>query len=71
MAHNNSGSPPFCDYHFWQWSVATSSKLFDWKVRYLDIYPFYVYGCKCDSAPLFAAHHTGVHLLLSEMDFDS
>jgi len=28
----------------WQWSVATPSELFDWQVRYLDIYLFYVYA---------------------------
>jgi len=25
------------------WSVAAHSELFDWQVRYLDIYRFYVY----------------------------
>ena len=27
-----------------QWSVATTSELFDWQVRYLDMYIFHVYG---------------------------
>jgi len=27
-----------------QWSVASPSEPFDWQVRYLDIYLFYVYG---------------------------
>jgi len=35
--------PPFCDYHFWQWSLATPSQLFDWQVRYPNIYLFYVH----------------------------
>jgi len=27
-----------------QWSVASPFELFDWQVRYLDIYLFYVYS---------------------------
>jgi len=41
---NNSGSPPSCDDPFWQWSVASPSEVFDWQVRYLDIYLFSVCG---------------------------
>jgi len=40
---NKSGSPPSCDYYFWQWLVTTHSELFDCQVRYLDIYLFYVF----------------------------
>ena len=29
---------------FGKWSVASPSQLFDWQVRYLDIYLFYVYA---------------------------
>jgi len=42
-ANNNSGSSPSCDYDFWQWSVATPSELFDWQVRYIDIFLFLAY----------------------------
>ena len=43
-ANNNSGSLPSCDAPFWEWSVASPSEMFDWQVRYLDIYLFYVVG---------------------------
>jgi len=38
----NLGSPPFCNYFFWQCSLATRSEWFKWQIRYLDFYLFYV-----------------------------
>ena len=63
-ANNNSGSPPSCADPFCQWSVAMPSELFDWQVRYLDIYLFYAYGWDRESTWLTSdAEYDGPVLL--------
>ena len=53
-ANNKSGSPPSCADPFCHFG--SPSELFDWQVRYLDIYLFYVYDFTWKDLPWCTRH---------------